>query len=694
MNNIPRGTPRATLIQYLRHSPHGQQQTSSGPEQDVICSILMADSRLDDELSVARIEFSVTPGWLEDLNTDPKGFPMKTALGTLWRGIDTATGEPDESGQTELIRAVVRGDSHYAAMLLEFPETLVNVQDKRGRTALHWACVEGHDDLAGLCLSITSCDVGICDVDGLTALDITRLHHDRSEAIQNLFYRRMIDLDETHPQAALLRVLTPTAEPASNVDSPIFPAQAILDPVRDQNWPLVSALVKRGIDPTGRDAHGNSALHVALDIGNTDVVVQLLQGGSDTDAVDSAGVTAVQHAHHVGVEMAPVLLDWEDHTLAKGEIGAAVTDPAAPAESLPADTDPKHDETTDPVSNAGSGPIPLLEASRDGDLTAVQRLLEHGADVNSTDGYGQTALQLAAEFGHTDIVRMLLASEAMMEVQDLNGWTPLQCASNRGHISVVQVLLAAGADIHAFNLLGMRPLHHAATGGHTEIVQALLVVGADANAVAVDRSTALHLAVDDGCVESVQALLRAGADTEARDENNWTALHIAASGQNVESVRALLAAGALTEAINDDRCTALHQAAGYGNIETVQALLAAGANTAAKDRDQLTALHLAARYESVDIVQALLAAGADVDALDKKKRTALYMVVEGGSVKAVKALLAAGANIDNRATGRTPLQIAKKNKYRELVDILLEAGAETDPGGFRNGLLQPLRRGN
>lgn len=326
MNDIPRGTSRITLINYLMRSPHGQHQAPSGAKPDVLCGVTMADSQLDDELSVARIEFSDTPRWLQDLNNDPNGFPKKTTLGTIWRGINTGTGEPDENGRTEFIRAAIRGDLLYAEMLAEFADTDVNVQDKQGRTALHWASAGGHASLVQLCLSVTACDVGLRDEDSVTAFDIARLDHHQSEVIPNLFYRSMMELEETDPQEALLRALTVTAEPVSNLDRPKFPGEAIFDPVHAQNLRLVSALVDRGIDLTARDADGNTALHVAVGIGNTDIAVRLLQGGSDIDALDSGGVSTLDHANVVGPRMVQVLLDWKAQTAAGSDTEESVSD--------------------------------------------------------------------------------------------------------------------------------------------------------------------------------------------------------------------------------------------------------------------------------------------------------------------------------------------------------------------------------
>lgn len=134
MNDIPRNTPRMRLINSLLSPSHANDASHhTAPPQtfqpDVTFGLTMADSRLDDELSVASIEFTDTPLWLQALNADPCGFPKRTILGTIWKGVDRSA--TDEHGQTAFIRAVIDGSlhMHFAEMLAEFPDTDVNIQD-------------------------------------------------------------------------------------------------------------------------------------------------------------------------------------------------------------------------------------------------------------------------------------------------------------------------------------------------------------------------------------------------------------------------------------------------------------------------------------------------------------------------------------------------------------------------------------
>ncbi|KAL0631726.1 Serine/threonine-protein phosphatase 6 regulatory ankyrin repeat subunit A [Maublancomyces gigas] len=233
----------------------------------------LANSRLDFELAVARIEFSDTPKWLQALNDDPCGFPKKTLLGTIWKWVDTTA--VDQAGQTEFIRAVMDSNNiiHYVEMLAEFEDIDVNLQDKQGRTALHWACARNFPVMVMLCLSVPTCDVGLRDSDNRTAFDIS--YQTGKTQIPTLFYKNIFEIDE---QTSLLRLLTMASKHRDN--KPIFPGDAMFDPIETRNKPLVKALIDRGIDLTVRNIHGYTALHVAAaKADNTEIATMLLKAG-------------------------------------------------------------------------------------------------------------------------------------------------------------------------------------------------------------------------------------------------------------------------------------------------------------------------------------------------------------------------------------------------------------------------------
>lgn len=148
-----------------------------------------------------------------------------------------------------------------------------------------------------LCLSVPECQIGLKDSEGLTAFDISLHGGSRSEVIPTLFYHSMLEIQETHPQEALLRVLTVTSEPVEG--RAVFPGMAIFDPILARNRALVQALVDRGIDLTATNGDGDTALHVATRVDDVETTMILLQAGSDTNARDTEGRTALQLAEEI-----------------------------------------------------------------------------------------------------------------------------------------------------------------------------------------------------------------------------------------------------------------------------------------------------------------------------------------------------------------------------------------------------------
>ena len=74
-------------------------------------------------------------------------------------------------------------------------------------------------------------------------------------------------------------------------------------------------------------------------------------------------------------------------------------------------------------------------------------LLDHGADVASTDNDGFTALIPAAAGGHEAVARALLLYGANVDAAATTGKTGLVHAAFRGHEAVSKLLLDHGADL-------------------------------------------------------------------------------------------------------------------------------------------------------------------------------------------------------------------------------------------------------
>eukprot|EP00440_Ansanella_granifera_P059152 gb/GFBE01064118.1/.p1 GENE.gb/GFBE01064118.1/~~gb/GFBE01064118.1/.p1 ORF type:complete len:136 (+),score=28.02 gb/GFBE01064118.1/:1-408(+) len=92
------------------------------------------------------------------------------------------------------------------------------------------------------------------------------------------------------------------------------------------------------------------------------------------------------------------------------------------------------------------------------------------------------------------------------------------------------------------------------------------------------------------------------------------------------------------------------------------------------------ALVAAAKAKNATQCKAALKGGADVNAANAQffQYTPLHLFAGAGDLDMVSTLLSYGAKVDPRSESHeTPLIMAARAKHREVVDLLLEAGADT-----------------
>ncbi|NXC01694.1 BARD1 protein, partial [Orthonyx spaldingii] len=103
----------------------------------------------------------------------------------------------------------------------------------------------------------------------------------------------------------------------------------------------------------------------------------------------------------------------------------------------------------------------LHVASIKGDLTAVEQLLENGADPNVKDNAGWTPLHEACSHGHREVAELLLRRRALVNTAGYQNDSPLHDAARSGHVAIAELLLLHGASREAVNIFGLRPVDYA-----------------------------------------------------------------------------------------------------------------------------------------------------------------------------------------------------------------------------------------
>lgn len=126
-------------------------------------------------------------------------------------------------------------------------------------------------------------------------------------------------------------------------------------------------------------------------------------------------------------------------------------------------------------------------AGSDYGASAVETLLEHGADINAKYLSGLTALHQAASQGAIKVIEVLLAHGAKVDAKTDEGITPLYMAINLGAIQkggrgVAEILLKNGANPIAKNSRDrLTPFHEAILRDDIELVKLLIAYGAKAD---------------------------------------------------------------------------------------------------------------------------------------------------------------------------------------------------------------------
>ena len=202
----------------------------------------------------------------------------------------------------------------------------------------------------------------------------------------------------------------------------------------------------------------------------------------------------------------------------------------------------------------------------------------------SSDAYGHTALHAAVRTGDITLVELLLSHGADVHAQSTNIMleprrvTALHIASAFGDTALVQLLLSYGAYVNSPNNHDQEFEHRKAVDSeHTVFYHLLLPHYTMTNEP--DCVSALQLAITAGDTFLVNFLLSHGADVNARSSSvNITVLQLAVSSGNLNPVQLLVARDAdvhgPAEPTSTGRSvTALRNAAHDGNMAFVRQLL-------------------------------------------------------------------------------------------------------------------------
>jgi len=192
----------------------------------------------------------------------------------------------------------------------------------------------------------------------------------------------------------------------------------------------------------------------------------------------------------------------------------------------------------------------------------------------------------------------------------------------------------------------------------------------------------------DNDINSVKEMIAAGADINKKDSNGYTSLMTACHYNRLEIAKLLVSAGAeLNVQEKSYGYTPLILACQYKYHDLAKYLISKGADINIQGKEGATAL-MAAASNSREIVELLLSKGADVNARMTDGTGVFAQCITGiywdsVPIELAETLLAKGADVDEAATtgsseGFTPLMLAATNNLEDLARFLIKNGANVN----------------
>jgi ankyrin repeat protein len=347
------------------------------------------------------------------------------------------------------------------------------------------------------------------------------------------------------------------------------------------------------------------------------------------------------------------------------------------------------------------GQLPIHIAAKNGHVTTVKALLDHGEDtLDKVDREGRTPLCLAAcgnSKSHAETVKYLVERGSEIAHKQLNRATPLLQAAQNGNDLSIRYLIgedcripnSENLDLNEWNSDRLTPLSLAAIAGHESAVLTLLRNGAkDRGTGALTNRDLLSWVAGHGMTEALRLLLGTPEIlVDSLDEFHRTPLSWASGNGHLDVVTQLLdSTGQTTPVVNVNsvdrkKRTPLSWAAAAGHEVVVKILLKYGADPTIKSEGGKSPVVWAVTEGHTKVFSALVdnCGLKDEDMVDNSRNPLLALAAENGKTEIVKLLLEHSSSaINNPNTPKkldghieTPLMLAAKNGYEDIVGVLL-----------------------
>ncbi|XP_017568912.1 fibronectin type 3 and ankyrin repeat domains protein 1-like isoform X2 [Pygocentrus nattereri] len=190
----------------------------------------------------------------------------------------------------------------------------------------------------------------------------------------------------------------------------------------------------------------------------------------------------------------------------------------------------------------------------------------------------------------------------------------------------------------------------------------------------------LHQAVNRNDEEELNRVLQSGTvNVNVCDKMGLTPLMVAAQKGFGRLVHKLVEHGADIHIKNGTGKDCLMLACFAGHLDIVKYLRKSGATWQSQDKGGCTPLHWAADGGHLPVIAYMIQDGCELDVRDSVSHWTPLMRVSAlsGNAAVASHLIRAGTDVNVRdKDGKTPLMLAVLNNHEELVELLLDSGAD------------------
>ena len=319
--------------------------------------------------------------------------------------------------------------------------------------------------------------------------------------------------------------------------------------------------------------------------------------------------------------------------------------------------------------------FPLHQASKDGDVELIDRILLNGAeDVNSKDHTGSSPLHLAKDIKSAEF---LLQQGADPHQKTPRGATTVDLHLSEDRLEIALFLSMWGTEAskgssrsgktQSFNLLLDSKTYRRPFSFFKKVIE---FIGKENLSHNAKQGSPLHKACESGTVEHIRYLLDCGLDPNATHKG-YTPIHSInlIDGNGIDKLEVLKEHGADLTTHNRRGLTVLEQAIKSKKL-ILPDIIKLGFDQHKRNTKQQSLLHIAASSHSAtssSIIPHLIKKGYSVHAVDSEGLTPLHIAIQKGLQNNVIPLLQAGANLNQPdAKGKTPMDLANKHLIKTL----------------------------